>query len=100
MSGFLRLLALISIAVAVDSYAPAKAGSVRGAGGASNEKFNAPGLGSNMRVAARKGTRNYQPGGATPLPPVITGSQAQDATSDNTQTLEGCMATWDPETLT
>ena len=98
MYRFMRLLALISIAVAVGSYVPTKAGSVRGNGEASNEKFDAPGLRSNMRIAARKGTRNYRPDSAPPLAPVNTGSQSQDATSNNTQTLEECMATWDQDT--
>ena len=98
MYSFMRLLALISIAVAGNSYLPAEAESVRGAGEASNQKFDAPGLGSKTRVAARKGTRNYRPDGAPPLAPVNTGSQSQDATSNNTQTLEQCMATWDQDT--
>ncbi len=45
-------------------------------------------------VAARKGTRNYQPGDATS----IDSPDRQTATAKGTQAFDACIATWDADT--
>lgn len=50
-----------------------------------------------LHLAARKGTRNFQPDGAGTPPPSTAGQPDVAASADSTA-LEQCMATWDSGT--
>ncbi len=94
MVRFLRLLGFVSLAAAVAAGMPVKAASELGEKEAT---FNARDWSGGLLLAARKGTRNYQPDDSEPAAPVGTESQDTGPYS-GTQTLESCMALWDPAT--
>jgi len=51
-----------------------------------------------LEIAARKGTRTYQPGDAAPAAPMATDGERQSTPPAGTDAHDNCMALWDADT--